>query len=278
MTDLRENLGWVIGSIVTAIAVALSWFVSSGIFTTLLAVLVGAGITYFVQTRTQRKTQERAWKREYTLDIIQKIYGPLFEEIDTFLRYMRMEIYQSLSTPKWWEIKSTYTYLMLDEGFKRKMEQLYEKVEVFNRTLIKIQKETIATIVKEEAEKFLGFQPKALDLVVKGKQFNEWTSRKVEIPLTLLKRKQPIEMVSDLYPELKEPSFHLEIINPSGNPYSYTHPDWIKEFDKFWKRSSRRLEANFTVKTLRKQYSELIEEMEKTKKELETRIQQQWKV
>jgi hypothetical protein len=275
---LRDNLGWLIGSIVTVAAMVVSWLVSSGIFTTLLAVLVGAGITYFVQTRTQKKTQEREWKREHTLEIIEKIYGPLFEEIDNLLRYMRMEIYEMLSTPKWWEIQSTYRYLMLDEDFKKKTKQLYEKVETFNKTLTRIKREVLDTIVKEEAEEFLRFQPKTLDLVVKGIRFNEWTSMKVEIPTTLLKRKQPIEMVSDLYPELKKPSFYLEIISPSGNPYSYTHPEWMKEFDKFWKRSSSRLEADPIVKTLRKQYNELIQEMEKIRKELETRIQRQWKV
>lgn len=275
---MRENLGWLIGSIITAVAMAISWLASSDIFTTLLAVLVGAGITYFVQTRTQKKAQERAWKREYTLDIIEKVYGPLFEEIDKLLRHMKNEYYEMLSTPKLWEIESTYRYLMLDEDFKRNVKQFYGKVEAFNKTLTRIRREILDTIVKEEAERFLGFQPKTLELVVKGKSFNEWTSMKVEIPLTLLKRKQPIQMVSDLYPELKEPSFSLEIISPSGNPYSYTHPEWMKEFDKFWKRSSKRLEEDLTVKTLRKQFSELVQEMEKVRKELGTRIQRQWTV
>lgn len=272
MTDLRENFGWVIGSIVAAIAAFLGWFYEYGLLNTLIGIIIGAGIAFFVQTRTQK----RAWKREYTLETIEKVYGPLFEEIDQLLRYMTMETYFALSTPKWQEIKSTYRYLMLDESFKKNTEKFYEKVGAFNKTLIKILREIIDTIVKEEAEKFLRFKPKTIDLMVKGKRFNEWTSLNVDIPLTLLKRKQPIEMVSDLYPELNNPSFRLEITSPSGNPYSYTHPEWMKEFDEFWKRSSRRLEANHTVKTLRKQYDELVRELKKIRKELETRIQQQW--
>lgn len=58
MTDLRENLGWLVGSIATAIAMAVGWFISSGVVVNLLFLLIGSGITYFVQTRTQK----RAWK------------------------------------------------------------------------------------------------------------------------------------------------------------------------------------------------------------------------
>jgi len=153
---------------------------------------------------------------------------------------------------------------------------IFMKVGAFNKTLIKILREVLDNIVKEEAKEFLGFQPKTIELIVKGRRFNAMVSLNVDIPLTLLKRKQPIEMVANLYPELKKPSFHLEIMNPSGKPYSYTHPEWIKEFDKFWKRSSKRLEANHIVKTLRVQYDELVRELKKIREELETRIQQQW--
>lgn len=278
MTDLRENLGWLVGSILTGIAVAVSWLVSSGIFTTLVAVLVGAGITYFVQTRTQKKTQERAWKRESDLRTIEKVYGPLFEDVDKFLRYLREEIYPYISTQKWEEIQSTYHYMMLDKPFQRKINEFYEKVDIYNKTLLKIKREIIPTIQMEEAEKFLGFQPKTLKLFVRGKRFIDWTTIEINIPLTLLKKKQPIEMVSVLYPEMKKPSFHLEITNPAGNPYSYTHPEWMKEFDKFWKRCHKRLEADSTVQSLREQYAKLISETEKLRKELVTRIEQPLKI
>lgn len=275
---MRENLGWLIGSVVTAIALAIGWIYESGVLSTLVGIIVGSGITYFVQTRTQKKSQERAWKREYTLEITEKIYGPLFEEMDTLAQFLRMENYEMLPTSKWLTIKPTYHYLILDEEFRRKTERFYERVERFNRTLVKIKKEVVDKIVKEEARKFLKFKPKRLGVVVKGIRFNEWTTRKIEVSLTLLKEKQPIEMVSELYPDMKKPSFELEIINPSGNRYSYSHPEWMVEFDKFWKRSSKRLEADSTMKSFREQEKELILEVGKAKEELKTRIEQRWKV
>ena len=77
MTDLRENLGWVIGSIATAIAMAVGWVISTGVVVNLLFLLIGSGITYFVQTRTQK----RAWKREYSVRIVEEVYGSLFSGI-----------------------------------------------------------------------------------------------------------------------------------------------------------------------------------------------------
>jgi len=53
MTDLRENLGWIVGSAIAAIAAFLSWFYESGLLSALVGIVIGAGITYFVQTRTQ---------------------------------------------------------------------------------------------------------------------------------------------------------------------------------------------------------------------------------
>ena len=58
MTAIRENLGWVIGGVVAAIAAFLGWFYESGLLNTVIGIIIGAGIAFFVQTRTQR----RAWK------------------------------------------------------------------------------------------------------------------------------------------------------------------------------------------------------------------------
>lgn len=77
MTDIRENLGYLIGSIVTTLALVLGWTFQSGILNTLVGVAIGAGISYYVQT----KTQERAWKREYSVKIAETVYGSLYREV-----------------------------------------------------------------------------------------------------------------------------------------------------------------------------------------------------
>lgn len=53
MTDIRENLGWLIGSIITVLALVLGWIYQSGVLNTLVGVAIGAGIAYYVQSRTR---------------------------------------------------------------------------------------------------------------------------------------------------------------------------------------------------------------------------------
>jgi len=48
MTDLPENLGWLVGSVTTAIATAISWLVSPEMFVALISVLIGFVSSYLL--------------------------------------------------------------------------------------------------------------------------------------------------------------------------------------------------------------------------------------
>jgi hypothetical protein len=54
MTNIQENLGLVIGSIIAALGFILGYVLQSGVLNTLVGVAIGAGITYYVQTKTQK--------------------------------------------------------------------------------------------------------------------------------------------------------------------------------------------------------------------------------
>jgi len=84
MTDVRENLGWILGSIATAIAVAVGWLISSGVVINLIFLLIGSAITYFVQTKTQNKV----WKREYGVKLAEEVYGSLFKQMKDIIQYL----------------------------------------------------------------------------------------------------------------------------------------------------------------------------------------------
>lgn len=60
MTDLRGNIGWIIGSVAATVAAFLSWAYESGLISALGGIMVGAGVAYFVQTRTQKSMEKRA--------------------------------------------------------------------------------------------------------------------------------------------------------------------------------------------------------------------------
>ena len=115
MNDFRESLGWIIGSAVAGAVAVVSWIFESGLLATLLGIMIGAGLTYFVQTRTQKRT----WEREYSIKIVEEVYGALFREIRSNIRTLKLKFYSGLSFQTWSTFQDDHRYFMVDEGFGR---------------------------------------------------------------------------------------------------------------------------------------------------------------
>jgi hypothetical protein len=147
MTDLGDNLAWIVGSIATAIAMAIGWFISSGVVINLLFLLIGAGITYFAQTRTQK----RAWKRENSLTMRDKVYGPIFREVSMILENLELcEKVELDATRKLEDEMRNYNYLFykIPHDLKEKLYELVSRLE--NYTKIRYGAETkILEIIRE---------------------------------------------------------------------------------------------------------------------------------
>jgi high-affinity Fe2+/Pb2+ permease len=61
--------------------------------------VVGAGISYIVQTKTQRN----AWKREYSVKIAETVYAALYSEVKGILSLLERGIFYTVSFGKWRE-------------------------------------------------------------------------------------------------------------------------------------------------------------------------------
>lgn len=143
MTDLQENLGWIIGSIATVIAMAIGWFLSSGVVVNLLFLLIGSGITYFVQTRTQR----RAWRRENALTMRDEVYGPLYREISKILENL-----ESIKRPDWEigqnlkEEMDHYLFYKISPALKTRLNILLDRFEKYNALYLATENKVIDAI------------------------------------------------------------------------------------------------------------------------------------
>lgn len=118
MSDIREYLGWILGSAFAGIGTFLSWFYESGLFAAVAGVIVGAGITYFVQTRTQK----RIWKREYLIKITEQVYGELFGNIRGEISRLQDRYYRNIQFSKWIQIQSDHRYFKDDSVFREKLD------------------------------------------------------------------------------------------------------------------------------------------------------------
>lgn len=269
MTDLRENIGWVIGGALAAIAAFLGWFYESGLISTIVGIVIGAGIAFFVQTRTQK----RAWKREYSIKVVEEVYAPLFKDVGNIVNGLEGRSYWGFSFPTWREIKNSHKYLMIDEPFRTRVDELNKALEKYTRTIGKVRGKTIPQILSEEAKKFF-----ELDTNVRTqlslKAGNSSYSIGDNLVEYLLKGNHPHDEVVKWRAEYKNvESYALQ--TEKGTEFNINE---TKKFDDFWFSCVERAKENPTVQFLLKENERILGDAQKLKEELTKRIQEPWNI
>ena len=273
MTDLRENLGWLIGSIATAIAMAVGWFISSGVVVNLLFLLIGSGITYFVQTRTQK----RAWKREYSVRIAEEVYGSLFRGVKGIILSLKNKWYRHTDFSVWREMQDDHRYFMVDKGFRIKLDQFRERLEKYSRTVVKVRVEILPKIVLEETERVFGVKtddiPRVKVTYMKGRRL---VSSPLNLSNCIVSETHPIKHATRDEPDVSEVSFLLAV-KPIGKAGA-TNYDKTPELNKFWQSSLKRIRQDESYKFMVEENNTLLEEARKLKQEIANRIEEPWKI
>jgi hypothetical protein len=272
MTNLRDNLNWLIGSIATAIAMVVGWLISSGVVVNLLFLLIGFGITYFVQTRTQKK----AWKREYSVKIAEQVYGALFRDTKNLIRSLENKYYQWISFEGWRQVQEDHRYFMVDEKFRERLDQFSDRVERYSRAVMKLRNEILSKIVFEETERCFGTK------VNEVPRFNvsymcgyKHCSTSPDLINCLISQIHPIEDVKRYESEI----FDLEcIIEIKSIDAKITHLPYLTEGEEFWESCLRRMKEDKTYKFIIEKNEELLEEARQVKKEIIKGIEEPWKI
>lgn len=271
MDDLREGIGWTIGSIVAALGAFASWFYQSGLIATVVGIMIGAGITYFVQARTQK----RVWKREYALRTSETIYGPLFEALDKALMYHRDGSEpQGFGFYEWDNIKSTYKQLMVDEIFSNRLDKLTEELIKFNKKLQEIRNFAHRLSI-EEAKIAFPSDTEIFPMFIIKTQKNE---SQITVYESLISKERPdVAMLRNEKQNEKQEYFVALRPLPNGTPIMLEYRDMTKQhFDEFWEKCHKIMEDNSEVKYVRQKYPKLLEEMKGVRKELVKRIKEPW--
>ena len=187
MTDLRENLGWLIGSIVTTIAMAIGWFISSEMFIALVSVLVGFFASYLLQTLTQK----RAWKREYSVKIAETVYGALFGDLKTIIRILERGGYPQLNFGEWRDFQNDHRYIMVDERFRKKLDNFAERVEKYSSAVYNLKNIVLPKIVNEETKRVFNVESdRNTELQVKYVEGSNTSTTSLDIIECLLSKNQ----------------------------------------------------------------------------------------
>ena len=269
---VREGLGWIIGSAIAGIGAFLSWFYESGLFGTIISIVIGAGIAYFVQTRTQK----RVWKREYALKNTEVIYGPLYENIDWALGSYD-EAFQGFYIKKWNEIKKTFQYLTIDEALKKKMDDFFQKLDKYNHD-VRMANQLIENVILKEYQTIFpshgGLSP----------SFQIQSVRRNGIPISISEsirlKRHPLELAEKGRRQGEHEEYVIGLLDANAKQSQHLHYEGeVKaDFDRMWNACHEKIERDPLIQSVRKEYPEIIKGLQDIKKELIKRIQEPWEI
>lgn len=280
MTDLRENLNWIIGSILGGIAATLGWFFSSGLFSTLIGVVIGAGITYFVQTRTQK----RMWKREYSIKIAEQIYGQLYGSIKSIIRTLERKHYSNVSFGFWDSTQEDHRYFMVDEKFRNRLDAFLERTKKYSHAISKLDNTILPKILRDAGKEVFRKEPHAdsLSFAVTYEEGKENFQSSPNL-VNHLKRKQDLSDVVNY--AIGVGAEKTEISNV-GMRIHFMEADRSSLFEskdsekmaKFWGVCLQMIGDNPEYQFVIKENDMLLEEAKEIKKELIKRIEEPWRI
>jgi hypothetical protein len=258
------------GSAIAGIAAFLSWFYESGLLSTLVGIVMGAGITYFVQTRTQRRT----WKREYALRNTKMVYGPLFESVEEILRSNGNEAFpQKFFFNKWSEIKKTYQYLTIEDAFRDRLDRFSEKIESYTKRFEGVMQFAQTVVIEETRIAYPSYRevyPAFVVTTITG-------DRHISTAESLIRQEHPYTSALREY-ETHEYQIVLRPIK-SGMVPSFKYEGEARAiYDEMWNKCHERMEKSSDVQAIRKEYPEILKELREIRKELARRIQEPWKI
>jgi len=275
MSDLRENLTWILGSIATAIAMAFGWLVSSGVVVNLIFLLVGFAITYFVQTMTQK----RAWKREYSVRIAEEVYGSLFSGVKGIILSLKNKRYWYIDFNVWREMQDDHRYFMVDKAFRVKLDQFRERLEKYSKTVIEVRSKILPKIVFEEAERALGVKTDMIPRVnvIYEEELRRFSSSP-EFVDCLISKTHPAKHATRNKSDISSITITYEFQRIKEGKKSFSSPPNVELLNSFWESCLKRAKEDKYHKFIVEENDTLLEEARKLKQEIAKRIEEPWKI
>ncbi|MFB0544348.1 MAG: hypothetical protein ACETVN_01425 [Asgard group archaeon] len=280
MVNLRENLGWIIGAIVTALALIIIWLSFSTnimvnflflILGNILSFLLGAGITYIID----KKTQERAWKREYAVKAAETVYMPLCTQANSVIQFLDLYPFRPVSTylyeGKWAVIRKENRHLMIDKTFRSKLDAFFEKLRNYKDKVDEFRAE-ILSIISEEAERILYIKMQGTDpeFRVLYEEDNQPVGHGgIKIIDHLISQEHPREYILKNNPRRVIKEFQIQF---GKEPI----PVAEDKLDEFWNSCVERIKEPY--QHILKEKEGMFEDATKLKDKLEERIQEPWKI
>lgn len=278
-TNIRNDASLLAGSVLSAVSAGLSLFFESPVLGVVTGTLLGAVVTVWAQSRTQKSS----WKRELAVRNADNVYGPLYNEVtqtlDKIKEMSAQTGYDLLESPVWSQISSQYQYYFIPDRLREELQQFYHLMSKYRelvRSLFLPKNEVLDTVLKEASIFWKGVHniEYGADLTAGGSTAPYWVMNSV------LYNQHPKDIIAKSYPGLI--TNYAVIVtwrtNGATNQVRLTSKEDLEKFDKFFKQAVIRVQETKTVKGLKETLHELTESGLRLKERLLTYIQQPWSV
>lgn len=269
MTELRENIDLVVSSILASLALVIGWLVQSGIAVALISVLIGAGISYFVTSRTQK----RQWKREYAIRTVETIYAPLFDDLKGIARVLENKYYTQSSFTAWGAVRESHKYLMIDKPFRTRLDEFYEALEKYSLTVYNLRNKIVPKIYRTEARQIFELKNDIYETIFVKTVDSGITMGFPTVTECILKRMRLQEYIAKSHPELTRiENYTFRTVD--GKDF-HSH-DWQK-VENLWDSCIAVAEKDGTFQFVRSENDRLLHDAKELLEELAKRIEEPWR-
>lgn len=230
MEESAKILAIIIGGVTVGGIAVYHFFSISGIGT-IIGVIAGAVIAYFAQS----KAQKRLWKRDFIIENIKTIYGPLYNaglKIESTLNQIENSSqYTPLPLEEWNDVEGTFTYHMIDDDeLRQELENFYVLIRAFNDISGKAWSLSHEIIHKRGSE-FYGVNVRNIEYSVRT---DDGGSSQAVIFNCVLFKKHPKD--ANYYKSGKTVISVEHQVGNTSQKLVFESIDKINEFDELWKQ------------------------------------------
>lgn len=223
----NEDILTGIGGLCSGILAFFSWLWNIPILQFAFTFILGTLVTYFIQS----KLQDRIEKRKITRENIEKIYGPLYVELQDYKRSVVDEIvvptfqvnsFDNSSKPYWTKVKTFPEFFSIPLKIREEMEEITKEELDIIKSLNEIEKIADSYLI-EAAESVLKENLEANKEVLSRESFNQTlyiTARSTTgayyglcfLHDCVLLDENPIELMKRKFPDFSPESGELHIM------------------------------------------------------------------
>jgi len=249
-------------------------FLTLPLFNTLIGVVIGTVITYFVQTRTQR----RAWKREYSVKIVEEVYAGLFKDLKSVIEELQGKYARVLSFRNWREIQTDHKYFMVEDKFRKRLDNLSEKLKNLDNLSEKLERVILPKIINQETKRIYNVESYTTPRIEVRYEKND---RDVETSLdmisSLVTEAYPVEHVVESVDrsEISNVRCFINVQQRDGKPF---RDGDLTKFEGFWQSCVRTMKEDGIHKFIVEEKERLLDEAKEVRKELVKRIEETWRI